>query len=125
MAAFAAHDFFKQCDKPKSFDNPDKRFVCRGIDDNLSHLSFRIFTEDDKEFMKRLGVMTVTSVIDSAYEYFENLRRDTVHFDENDLIPLKKYFQMFGTKAYTDEKGRLVKGWLNQIVDSAKDCGYK
>lgn len=125
MAAFAAHDFFKQCDKPNSFDNPDKRFVCRGLDDNISHLSFRNFTEDDKEFMKRLGVMTVTSFIDSAYEYFENLRRDTVHFDENDLIPLKKYFQMFGIKSYTDEKGRLVKGWLNQIVESAKDCGYQ
>lgn len=32
---------------------------------------------------------------------------------------------MFGIKSYTDEKGRLVKGWLNQIVESAKDCGYQ
>ena len=69
--------------------------------------------------------MTITSFIDSAYDYFDNLRKDTAHFDENELVPLRNYFKLFGIEPYIDDKGRQEVGWLNQIVQSAKDCGYQ
>ena len=126
MSAFAAHDFFKLCDSPDAnFGKSDNNFVCRGIEDGQTYLKFENFTEDYKEFTKRLGVMTITSFIDSAYDYFDNLRKDTAHFDENELVPLRNYFKLFGIEPYIDDKGRQEVGWLNQIVQSAKDCGYQ
>lgn len=129
MAAFAAYDFFKCCDRlsadPKVFEeNRENKFVFRAIEATDS-LGFANFTEDAEEFKRRLGIMTVASVMDSAYDYFENLRRNSVHFDEKALEPLRGYFQLFGLQPYVDDKGVKHEGWLNQIFRSAVDDGFK
>lgn len=132
MAAFAAYDFFKSCDalaaNPKLFEENEKnKFVYRAISAD-GMLGFSNFAEDEdaKMFMRKLGIMTAASCLNSAYDYFENLRKDVVTFDERLLTNyLKPYFQYFGLEPWVDEKGVPQKGWLNQIVESAHDGGFK
>ncbi len=128
MAAFAAYDFFKKCDQLPV--NPDifntdvaTRFVQRVIEADRN-LSFVNFTDDSEKFMQKLGLMTVASLLDSAYDYFENLRRDSVSFNADDLKPLRNYFKLYGIEPYKDEKGVERVGWLNQVFDSAVKDGF-
>lgn len=132
MSAFAAYDFFQACDSlsanPKAFEENEKnKFVYRSIQAD-GMLGFSNFVEgaDVEKFMRKLGIMTVASCLNSAYDYFENLRKDVVSFDERLLTDyLKPYFQFYGLEPYVDEKGVPQKGWLNQIVESAQDSGFK
>lgn len=128
MAAFAAYDFFKKCAQlpsdPNVFDNDtNSPFVAKSINAEDS-LSFENFTEDHEEFMERLGIMTVASFMDSGYFYFDNLRREFMSFDEKDLDPLRKYFQLFGIEPYNEDNVEKT-GWLNQIFDSAVADGFQ
>lgn len=132
MSAFAAYDFFKSCDalaaNPKLFEENEKnKFVYRAISaDGMLGFSNFVDAEEVEKFMQKLGIMTVASCLNSAYDYFENLRKDVVPFDERLLTDfLKPYFQYFGLEPWIDEKGVPQKGWLNQIVESAHDGGFK
>lgn len=130
MSAFAAYDFFKTCDTlgadPKAFEpNKENKFVFRAIESDKDNLSFGNFTDDADRFMQKLGIMTAASLLNTAYDYFENLRRDSVHFPEEDLKPLKSYFQLFGPEPYQNEQGIRCTGWLNQIFESAQADGFQ
>ncbi|MFI3296775.1 MAG: hypothetical protein R3Y59_03990 [bacterium] len=131
MSAFAAYDFFKVCDTAKSATNKDEafgtksnnRFVYKAIE-ATTHLKFSNFTEDDSIFMKKLGIMTAVSFLNTAYSLFDNLRLDSVSFDEKELVPLNIYLQLFGIKPYNDDQNREQYGWLNQIYNSAVGDGF-
>lgn len=122
MAAFAAYDFFKTAPEDFKKDDLNKKFYCKGLPMGVDHLSFNNFTEDADEFRKRLGAMTVTAFLNSAYSYFENIRRDTITFDEKLLEPLYNYFRTFGL--YNDN-GTIKSGWLEQIFNSAIQDNYQ
>ncbi len=130
MAAFAAYDFFKSCEKLATDDkvfeaNKENKFVYRALNDGAPALTFENFVDGEAAelFKRKLGIMTLASYLDSTYEFFENLRRDDVTFDENLLKnQIKPYLRYFGLGL--DENGYVVSGWLDQIFQSAKADGY-
>lgn len=130
MAAFAAYDFFKCCGKLATDDkvfekNKENKFVFRSLNEGAQVLTFENFVqgEDVELFKRKLGIMTVASYLDSVNEYFENLRKDEVSFDESLLNNhLKPYFRHFGLAI--DEQENVISGWLDQIFNSAKADNY-
>ncbi len=127
MSAFAAYDFFKLCDKltidKDALSNGGSPFVCRSMEAD-KYLKFSNFTDDHEKFAQRLGIMTVSSFLNSSDAYFDNLRGDFANVDDMSLTALNNYFRLFGIKTYSDDKGQEQRGWLNQIIQSAKGDGY-
>lgn len=130
MAAFAAYDFFKACENlatdNKVFEkNKENKFVFRALNEGAQALTFENFADGAAAelFKRKLGIMTLTSYLDSVYEFFENIRKDDVSYDEGLLTnQIKPYLHYFGLGL--DENGNVVSGWLDQIFQSAKDDGY-
>ena len=67
--------------------------------------------------------MALKSYLDSVYEFFENMRKGDVSYDENLLTHhIKPFLRHFGLGL--DQDGNVVSGWLDQIFQSAKADGY-
>ena len=129
MSAFAAYDFFKKCsssDPEKAFEeNNENKFVFRSLNEGSKYLTFENFvaSEDAQLFKKKLGIMTAASYLNSVNDYFDNLRKDEVVYDENILKnQLKPYFKLFGLSI--DDNENIISGWLDQIFKSAISDNY-
>ena len=123
LAAFAAYDFFKCCDKSLSgnedvfkikVDNDESQFFFRAIEDSAKRLEFDDFTEEDHEkFKKKLGIFTAMAIDNKINDFIKN--RQLEYFTEikdNDLEPLQGYLDLFyDVKNHT--------GWMQQLYNSA------
>lgn len=125
MAALAAYDFVKECDKDKPFAQTDERFFCIGHNYGDGALDFHLFAQQDEDvFKKKFGILTAASVLNlPLYDFFVNVVNNdstypNVAVDGEEMRALKKYFGLFNFSL--DDHDRLLDGWLPQIYDSRK-----
>lgn len=121
LAAFAAYHFFKEAQKEEPFkDDQDKRFLCLSHDYGTSKLDFRLFAQEDEEvFKKKIGALTVASLLDlKGTEFFASMVNErnmfeSVNANGVEMDSLHQYFALYNVGL--DQYDNIVKGWLPQM----------